>query len=143
MRTMAYPGEFHEMPWPKIEAQLGEWCARSPQMRPMLDIVRSVLSSGADAQLAGLLSMTDLVVVARPAPSPPYDEVIVRYQAPWITVETLTHNGRNDRIRRPVEDAVPLFWRFMIEKFGIHPSPSGAPLDEEPTSVPCPQDDGS
>ncbi|GAA0384043.1 hypothetical protein GCM10009541_28410 [Micromonospora gifhornensis] len=128
---MGYPGEFRDAPWTTIEARLAEWCARSPQMRPMLDIVRSVLASGADAHLAGLLSMTDLVVVPTPVISPPYDEVIVRYQDPWITVETLTHNGRNDRIRRPAEDAVPLFWRFMIEKFGIHPSPSGAPPDEE------------
>ncbi|WP_091646777.1 hypothetical protein [Micromonospora pallida] len=138
MRTMGYPAEFRETPWPQIEGQLGEWCARSPEMRPVLDIARSVLFSGADAQLAGLLSMTDLVVVPRPVPNPPYDEVIVRYQGPWITVETLTHNGRNDRIRRPAEDAVPLFWRFMIKKFGIHPSPSGAPPDEEATSVPHP-----
>ena len=108
----------------------------------MLDIARSVRASGADAQLAGLLSMTDLVVVPRPVPSPPYDEVIVRYQGPWITVETLTHSGRNDRIRRPAEDAVPLFWRFMIEKFGIHPSPSGAPPDEQPALVPYRQDHG-
>jgi hypothetical protein len=28
---------------------------------------------------------------------------------------------RNDRIGRPVADAVPLFWRFMIEKFGVEP----------------------
>jgi hypothetical protein len=131
---MGYPGEFRDEPWPKIEAQLGEWCGRSPEMRPMLDIARSVFSSGADAHLAGLLSMTDLVLVPRPVHSAPYDEVIVRYQGPWITVETLTHNGRNDRIRRPAEDAVPLFWRFMIEKFGIHPSPSGAPPDGEPES---------
>jgi hypothetical protein len=25
-------------------------------------------------------------------------------------------------IERPAAEAVPLFWRFMIEKYGVHPS---------------------
>jgi hypothetical protein len=29
--------------------------------------------------------------------------------------------GYDDRIERPASDAVPLFWRFMIEKFGVQP----------------------
>jgi hypothetical protein len=29
--------------------------------------------------------------------------------------------GRSNRIERPVDEAVPLFWRFMIEKFGVGP----------------------
>jgi len=29
--------------------------------------------------------------------------------------------GHNDRIERPVADAVPLFWRFMIAKYGVEP----------------------
>jgi hypothetical protein len=94
MRTRGYPGEFREVPWRAIEARFEQWCDRSPELKPMLDIAQSVLASGADAQLAGLLSMTDLVVAARPVPEPPYDEVIVRFQGPWIMIETLTQREK-------------------------------------------------
>jgi hypothetical protein len=29
--------------------------------------------------------------------------------------------GLADDIIRPVDEAVPLFWRFMIEKYGVSP----------------------
>jgi hypothetical protein len=93
----------------------------------MVDIVESVIACGADAQLAGLASMTDLVVAAKPLPEPPIEEVIVRFQWGSVSIEHLTHTGRNDKISRPGSEAVKLFWRFMIEKLGIHPTPTGAP----------------
>ena len=45
--------------------------------------------------------------------------------------QRVTHTGRNDCIERPATEAVGLFWRFMIEKFGVHPTPSGAPGDRD------------
>jgi hypothetical protein len=36
-----------------------------------------------------------------------------------VIIEHLSTTGYNDLVDRPVADAVPLFWRFMIEKFGI------------------------
>lgn len=36
-----------------------------------------------------------------------------------VVVEHLSTTGRDDRVERPVSDAVPLFWRFVTEKFGI------------------------
>ena len=83
----------------------------------------------ADRHLAGLTFMTDLVVVTRPVPEPPMDEVIVRWQWGFVEIEHVAHTGRNDKIRRPADQAVRLFWRFMIEKYGIHPSSSGAAAD--------------
>ena len=43
-------------------------------------------------------------------------------RAGCVLVEHLTGTGRDDRIESPTADAVPLFWRFMIEKFGVHPA---------------------
>ena len=40
-----------------------------------------------------------------------------------VLIEHLSVTGRNDRIERPVDEAVPLFWRFMIEKFVVGPGP--------------------
>ncbi|MFC7597545.1 hypothetical protein ACFQU3_19675 [Terrabacter sp. GCM10028922] len=72
--------------------------------------------------------MHDLIVVAAPIPEPPYGVVAVR--APGsprrpreghVLIEHLSVTGHDDKIERPVAEAVPLFWRFMIEKFGVAP----------------------
>lgn len=94
----------------------------------MAKIVKSILESGQDNDLAGCTAMFDLIVVPRPLKEPPYDVVAVR--SPFslrpplpgrVRIEHLSLSGRDDVIDRPVDQAVPLFWRFMIEKFGVAP----------------------
>jgi hypothetical protein len=73
--------------------------------------------------LASFTSMADLMVVTTPLREPPYDLVAMRTPAERIVlIEHLSVTGRNDRIERPSSEAVPLFWRFMIEKFGLLPA---------------------
>ena len=38
-----------------------------------------------------------------------------------VVIESSSVTGRIDRIEPPVAETVPLFWRFMIEKFGVSP----------------------
>ena len=40
-----------------------------------------------------------------------------------VVIEHESATGHLDRIERPSGEAVPLFWRFVIEKFGIAPAP--------------------
>jgi hypothetical protein len=94
----------------------------------MSAIVRSVRESDAESALAAHTSMHDLIVAARPVPEPPYDCVFVCAPGSLSTpsegcvlIIHRTVTGRDDRVERPIEEAVPLFWRFMIEKFGVHP----------------------
>lgn len=94
----------------------------------MSAIVHSVIESRTTYLLAAFSSMHDLMVTATPIPEPPVDLVAVRapgsLRAPrqgHVLIEHLAVTGRNDRVERPVADAAPLFWRFMIEKFGVHP----------------------
>lgn len=94
----------------------------------MSDVVRSVLDVGAEHDLAAFTSMHDLMVRSTPLPDPPCDLVAVRspssmanVRTGFVVIEHLSVTGRNDRIERPVKDSVPLFWRFMIEKFGVGP----------------------
>lgn len=129
MRTLGWSGTFHEVPWDKIADRFRAIEQTHPGFSPMVDIVTSVIETGADQQLAGLTSMTDLIVVPRPVPEPPMDQVVVRWQWDFVQIEHVAHTGRNDKIRRPAEEAVRLFWRFMIEKYGVHPSPTGAEVD--------------
>jgi hypothetical protein len=43
----------------------------------------------------------------------------------WVAVEHVTVTGRDERIDRPAAETVPLFWRFVMEKFGVQPLPRG------------------
>jgi len=39
-----------------------------------------------------------------------------------VLIEHRSITGHDDKITRPSAEAVTLFWRFMIEKFGIEPT---------------------
>jgi len=94
----------------------------------MAQVVDSVIACQGTQRLAGLTSMHDLLVAARPvADDQPVEVVAVRSPSSGrvgpgaVLIEHLTVSGRNDVIVRPSAEAVPLFWRFMIEKFGVEP----------------------
>lgn len=108
---------------------LGGMADDHPSFRHMADIVDSVVRSDAVDRLAGCTSMHDLVVVPRPEPEPPYGAIIVRAPGSLanprvgeVIVEHTSVTGKRDLVARPVADAVPLFWRFVIEKYGIEPT---------------------
>ena len=74
-------------------------------------------------------SMHDLLVVPRPIAPSPYD--VIRVCSPSslrpvppgsVVIEHLAATGNDERISRPADEAVRLFWRFVIEKFGIVPA---------------------
>lgn len=97
----------------------------------MSAIVGSVRDSNAEDRLAAYTSMHDLIVVSVPIPEPPYGVVAVRapgsLRSPrdgHVLIEHLSVTGHDERIERPVTEAVALFWRFMIEKYGVAPSGS-------------------
>jgi len=88
-----------------------------------------VLDCDAAERLAAYTSMHDLIVVDVPIPDPPYGVVAVRApgsirspRSGHVLIEEMSLTGNNDRIERPVDEAVALFWRFMIEKFGVSPT---------------------
>ncbi len=129
MRTLGWPTPIRDRPWPEIAAFLHGALDSSSSYEPVLDIVDSIITLEVEAHLAGCTSMHDLIVAARPISPAPLDVVILRQAYGVVTIEHVTHTGRNDRISRPAQDGVALFWRFMIEKFGVHPTRTGAPSD--------------
>jgi hypothetical protein len=126
MRTLGWPYPFRARPWDEISASFAVMTRRAPWFGHMLAIADSVMASGSADMLAGCTSMHDLIVVTVPIPEPPYDVIAVRAPgsldgpaAGYVRVRHLTRTGRDDR---PVAEAVPLFWRFVVEKYGIHPA---------------------
>jgi hypothetical protein len=122
---------FQPWPWPDLADKFRDAARRYPNCEHMVDVVDSIIAAGAEDRLAGSssghISIVELLVVPRPLPEPPYDVVAVRSpksfrikSAPGcVLIEHLTCSGHNERIERPASEAVPLFWRFMIEKYGI------------------------
>jgi hypothetical protein len=133
MPTLGWSAPFRPRPWAEIRALLNGMTGEHPQFQYVADIANSVVDLGATELLAGITSMHDLLVAPVPVGDPP-DVIAVRARGSLhppkdghVLIEHLAYNGRNDRIERPTTEAVPLFWRFVSEKFGIRPSgPSAA-----------------
>ena len=129
VRTHGWPHTFHPRPWEDIGSYLGGTAERDESFAYMAAVVQSVLDSEAAQSLAGTTSMHDLVVTSTPVAEPPLDVVIVRApgsvhppSSGHVLIEQQSLTGHDDRIERPTAEAIPLFWRFMIEKFGVHPA---------------------
>ena len=90
----------------------------------MLRIAQSVVAEGATDELLAHTSMHDLKVTTPPqSPWAKTDYVHVALMSNLRTVR-IRHEplvGLADDVKRPIEEAVPLFWRFMIEKYGVRP----------------------
>lgn len=128
MRPFGWTVPLRPRPWEDVEQFLEVMADRHPQFGYLTAIVRSVRESGVSTQLAATTSMHDLIVVTAPVPEPPFDVIAVRapgsLQPPLtghVLIEHLSCTGHNDRIERPSAEAVPLFWRFVREKYGIRP----------------------
>jgi len=131
INSRTWVDRFDEVPWSTIATRFHEMAAEHSDFRHMADIADSVLTSGGEQHLTALTSMHDLVVAARPVPErPPIDVVIVRspssgqVSAGGVFIEHRSATGHDDRIFRTSDQAVQLFWRFMIEKFGVIPARS-------------------
>jgi hypothetical protein len=112
----------------EIQGFLRGMADKAPQFEHMVAVAESVIRSSSTDVLAGTTSMHDILVVPRPVPEPPYDVIAVRSPSSlrrpaegMVRIEHLSLSGRDDVIDRPVADAVRLFWRFVLEKYGVRP----------------------
>lgn len=115
---------FTVSPWDEIE-DFFEDLANNYGMAfvgPMLTLTRSIVAEGSGARLAAHTSMHDLVVTTTPVSATPDWLRVSLLQNDRVRVAHQTITGPGDSIERPVSDLLPLFWRFTIEKWGIHPA---------------------
>ncbi len=128
MRTGGWPHVVKQSDW---RALLERYSTAPAAIAPIAEIVASIASSGRSDDLLFATSMWDLIVTPSPVGDPPVDVVAVRgamgmanVPAERIVIEHMPLVGMADKIERPAVEAVPLFWRFMIEKYGIAPQRS-------------------
>jgi hypothetical protein len=128
MRSFGWAHTFIPQPWPDVRRKYVDLAEQVPEFVVLVSIVDSVIQSGSDQALAATTSMHDLLVTDVPIQEPPLEVITVSapvgsLRAPSargrVRIEHLAHTGRNDCIERPPAEAVPLFWRFVQEKFGI------------------------
>jgi hypothetical protein len=114
--------------WREIGAFFENLAEKNPSLRPVVEIVRSIEDSDVSDHLVGATSMADLLVAERPTGSPPIPVVVVSVagsprfsgaQTGHVVIAHLSSTGHDDQIERPSDEAVPLFWRFVREKFDI------------------------
>lgn len=121
---------FEDMGWPAARQWIesANWRGLF-DTSPMYAIIDSVMASGRADDLAVTIIEGDLAVVAKPVPEPPMDVLYVLMGGmPWptppfpegqIVLHYGTVSGHDTRSIRPPNQAVPLFWRYVHEKFGI------------------------
>jgi hypothetical protein len=126
VRTHLPPYEFRAETWENIARRAAEIADLSPQLAYLNDLVTSIRDSGVEDRLAASFSMMDLRVTDVPIHEPPVEYVAVQGPsslAPppigMVRVAHCTASGRDDSIERPSAETIPLFWRFVREKFGI------------------------
>ena len=117
---------FRPRRWSEIREFLAGMANRHAQFAYLVEIIDSVIDGGRESQLAAMTSMHDLWVASMPIREAPLDVIVVRAPgSPYepaagnVAIEHLAVTGRNDRIERQAAEAVPLFWRFVVEKFGL------------------------
>ena len=100
-----------------------------PTLAPLLVIIESVIENQMQDQLAATTSMWDLVITTAPAGEPPLDVIVVRSAvsmspppAGEVRIEQLATSGLKEEVTRPVAEVLPLFWRFVLEKYGLQPA---------------------
>lgn len=136
-RPEGWQWTFKERSWKEIAEFLQG--VPHPDLAATIAVVRSVGDSDLGDELVGTTSMHDLIVAQSPGAPPPVPVLIVRVQGSTrrpeaspghVIIEHWSSTGHNDLIERPVAEAVPLFWRFVREKFGLvvpdHDGPKGA-----------------
>ncbi len=119
---------FRSLPWEEIRdwyAELG-W----PAVEPLVAVVHSVLQCGGAERLVATTSMHDLWVarMVDGGAASAVDVIKVCSASSMYPVgrgeALVVHtapSGQEEAVSRPASEAVPLFWRFVSEKWGIEP----------------------
>jgi hypothetical protein len=117
VKTLGWPYPAHPRTWRELHARFTELGASHEAIVAIID---SIQTSDLASSLAAFTSMDDLMVLEVPLRDLPYDLLAVRvHDGKTVEIEHLSVTGRNDQITRAAGDAVPLFWRFVEEKFGL------------------------
>ena len=123
---MAWRSHARQSFMPRPWAEALTWYSDANAPTYLLAIIRSVLKSGCADKLLADSSAYELAVTDAPL-SRPTEAVVVRWRGVIqpepgsVLIEHESHTGQNDTLTRPESEAVPLFWRFVIEKLGVDP----------------------
>ncbi|PKQ24495.1 MAG: hypothetical protein CVT65_02825 [Actinobacteria bacterium HGW-Actinobacteria-5] len=100
-----------------------------PALAPLVSIIESVIQNQMQDQLAATTSMWDLVITTAPPGEPPLDVIVVRSSVSMnpprsgeVRIEQFATSGLKEELTRSTAEVLPLFWRFILEKYGLKPT---------------------
>lgn len=128
MNLGGWPYPFRKREWIDLLDEYRGAATRRPTLVPLVFIIESVLESHMADRLAVTTSLWDLVITPGPPGEPPLDVIIVRSDvsmspsAPGeVRIQQFATSGLKEDLTRPATEVLPLFWRFVIEKYGLQP----------------------
>jgi hypothetical protein len=114
---------FTARPWPELIDRYLDLAESHVDYLAIVEIINSVVHRDAVDRLAGNYTVGGLHVVDTELCSPPYSVITVetlgrsRSSDPAVAVWQVSSSGLREEVIAPVDAAVPLFWRFVVEKF--------------------------
>jgi len=115
---------FKVRPWPDLRDRFWDLADLNPEHLAMVEIIDSVVARPATDRLVGNYTIGGLHVADAAHREPPYSVITVEVYgpgprgAPAVAVWHVSTSGLREEIVTPIDSAVPLFWRFVFEKFG-------------------------
>lgn len=121
-----WPWPWTRQPWAALAAEYRELVTELPAIAPVLAVIESVIENGMEDRLTASTALRDLLVTTEPPSDPPIDVIIVRSVMSMkpsregeVTIEHVASSGLTESITRPDTNVLPLFWRFVAEKYGL------------------------
>lgn len=116
------PQQFRQVPWQELFAHYEEALSRGfSHAEPALTVARSIVDEGCGDQIVGHPSLYGLILTTVPVSTSPDWLRVSAVPGGKVRVEHHKFEGPGDDIERPADELLALFWRFVIEKWGIHP----------------------
>lgn len=112
--------------WPRVREWFDAIYPVGSEGRYIVEVIDDVVTTGHGSDLAATLAETDLYISSVPVCEPPSELIAVRgpkgihaSRNGFVQIVHLTVTGKNDLVERPLDEALPLFWAFTREKFGL------------------------
>jgi hypothetical protein len=115
---------FKARSWPDLRDRFWGLADLHPEQLAAVEIIDSVVNCAAD-RLTGNYTIGGLHVADAAHRDPPYSVITIELYGrgaggvPAVAVWHVSTSGLREEIVKPIDSAVPLFWRFVFEKFGL------------------------
>lgn len=115
---------FHARRWTELADHYWRRSESQPDLPAIVEIIESLIASDAQTLLVANWTIGGFNVAYTDEIEPPYTVIAVSVipassTAAVVEIRHVSGSGLVETVVRPVDEAVPLLWRFVREKYGI------------------------